>query len=46
MLFHNTMLRQLFANTLTTTGRKTKAVNYSESKDHDDGETVAHYFKS
>lgn len=33
-------LRRLYANTLDTTDRKTKAVNYCESRDNDDGEHI------
>lgn len=33
------VLRRLYANTFATIDRKTKAVNYCESRDNDDGET-------
>lgn len=34
------MFRLLYANTFTNYDRKTKAVNYCESRDPDDGETL------
>lgn len=34
------MCRLLCANTFNNNGRKTKAVNYCESRDPDDGETL------
>lgn len=34
------MFRLLCANTFNNNGRKTKAVNYCESRDPDDGETL------
>lgn len=40
------VLRRLYANTLDTTDRKTKAVNYCESRDNDDGEHILNQFKA
>lgn len=40
------VLRRLYVNILATIDRKTKAVNYNESRDNDDGEHILNQFKA